>query len=110
MATQNPDNCPQPDQKPVIVCTDKRGVFFGYIPAATDIHDLLGPESKVTLTRARMAVYWSRDVGGIMGLASSGPSKSCRIGPAVTVALVGVHGVVDVEAEAATKWESAPWA
>ena len=44
---------------PVIVCTDKRGVIFGY----TTNH----AARPIELTDARMCLYWSADVGGVFG-------------------------------------------
>lgn len=88
---------------PLLVTTEHKGVFFGYgIP--TD-------KSEIRLTKARMCVSWSADVRGVLGLASVGPSKSCRIGfevPAIT--LRDVTAVVEVSPEAVHKWEQGPWA
>lgn len=90
------------EERPVVICTKYRGVFFGY---ATETHG-----STVTLKRARMCVYWNAALKGVMGLASDGPNESCRIGPAVeSIELRGVTAVIDVTADAVAKWESAPW-
>lgn len=40
----------------VLVCTDKRGVFFG--------HTINNTARPLVLTDARMCLYWSSDVGG----------------------------------------------
>jgi hypothetical protein len=48
-------------------------------------------------------------VRGFMGLASTGPSKSCRIGPPADITLRKITAVVEVTPEAVAKWEAAPW-
>ena len=95
-------------ERPVIVTTDKRGVFFGYSSHTDAEH---GSAPALTLQRARNCVYWSKDVRGFMGLASTGPTKSCRIGPqAPSVTLRGITSVMAVSDDAVKAWESAPWA
>lgn len=88
-------------QRPVVVTTAHRGVFFGY---ATDTAG-----EQIALTQARLCLYWSEDVKGFMGLASSGPSKSCRVGPAADITLRNVTAVLEATPEAVKAWESAPW-
>lgn len=89
-------------ERPVVVCTEYRGVFFGY---ATDTSG-----DRVTLQRARMCVYWEKSLRGVLGLASEGPSSGCRIGRAVdSIELRGVTAVIDVSPEAVDKWEASPW-
>ena len=89
-------------ERPVVICTKYRGVFFGY---AADSHG-----ATVQLSRARMCVYWHSALHGVLGLASDGPSSQCRIGPAVPhIELRGVSAVIEVTPEAVKKWESAPW-
>ena len=92
-----------PEGRPVIVCTDKRGVFFGYAKDTTG--------DPIVLDRPRMAVYWSSDVKGVLGLAATGPSASCRIGPCPPrIELREITCVMDVTPEAVKAWEGAPWA
>lgn len=86
----------------VIVTTAHRGVFFGYT-SQTD-------GETITLTNARNCLYWSADVKGFMGLAATGPSASCRIGPRADITLRNVTAVLEVTPAAAAKWEAAPWA
>lgn len=88
-------------ERPVLVTTAHRGVFFGY---ATETNG-----TTIELKRARNCVYWSSDVRGFMGLASNGPSNSCRIGPQADIELRDVTSVVAVTPEAVEKWESQPW-
>ena len=89
-------------ETPVLVTTAHRGVFFGY---ATDID---GPT--ISLKRAKLCVYWSADLRGFMGLASHGPNKSCKIGPAVDIVLRDITSVSMVTTEATERWEKATWA
>lgn len=88
-------------QRPVIVTTAHRGVFFGWA------HDTDG--ETIALSRARLCVYWSADVKGFMGLASGGPTKNCRIGPAADITLRNITAVLEVTPEAVKAWERAPW-
>lgn len=88
-------------ERPVLVTTVHRGVFFGYATETTG--------ETITLRRARCAVYWSAAMRGFMGLASMGPDVDCRIGPAVDLTLRGVTAVVEVSPEAVGRWEAAPW-
>jgi hypothetical protein len=88
---------------PVLVTTQHRGVFFGYLTGSRD-------STTLDLTDARMCIYWSADVKGVLGLAASGPSKSCRVGPAVPrLTLQDVTSVADVTAEAVKAWLAQPW-
>jgi hypothetical protein len=87
---------------PLVVTTVHRGVFFGY-GTPTDA-------KTIRLTNARMCVYWSADMKGVMGLASGGPSKSCRVGPAIpALTLNDVTAVMECSDEARKSWEGEPW-
>ena len=88
--------------RPVLVTTEHRGVFFGYS------QDTDGETIK--LERGRLCLFWSRDVKGFMGLAATGPTAGCRIGPPATITLRAITSVIEVDAAAVTAWESAPWA
>jgi hypothetical protein len=88
--------------KPVLVTTEFRGVFFGYVK-----NDKKLP-SEVTITGAKNCIYWSSDVGGFLGLASNGPTSQCKIGKRVPeITLYKVTSVTPVEDHAANKWEAA---
>ena len=89
------------NERPVVVTTAHRGVFFGYA-AETD-------GETIALSRARLCVHWSPDVRGFMGLAATGPSKSCKIGPAADITLRNITAVLEVSPEATERWEKAPW-
>jgi hypothetical protein len=89
-------------ERAVVVTTEHRGVFFGY---ADDTDG-----DVVTLKKARLCVYWSADVKGFMGLAAGGPTKGCRIGPAVpSIDLRKITSVIAASDEAVKAWEAAPW-
>ena len=89
--------------KAVVVCTEHRGVFFGYVKADST------PE-KIVLTAARNCVHWSSDVRGVCGLASGGPTKGCRIGPSVPeLELWRITAVLACTPEAISAWEAGPW-
>ena len=86
---------------PVIVCTDKRGVVFGY---TTNYHG-----DQITLTQARMCLYWSAEVGGVFGLAEKGPTKNCKISAtAPSLMLNGITAVFSVDDVAEKAWLNAP--
>lgn len=88
-------------ERAVLVTTQHRGVFFGYA-GDTD-------GETIKLRAARLCLYWSKDVKGFMGLAATGPSTLCRIGPPADITLRNITAVAEVTPEAVTKWEAAPW-
>ena len=88
-------------ERPVVVTTAHRGVFFGY---ASDTNG-----ETIALKRARLCLYWSADVKGFMGLASGGPTSGCRIGPRADITLRRITAVLEVSAQAVAAWEAAPW-
>lgn len=91
---------------PVLITTDstKRGVFMGFIdPKDSDKETLEAYD-------VRMAVYWSADVKGVIGLAATGPTKGCRISEAAKKAVLkGVTAVIELTDEALRAWEKEPW-
>lgn len=89
-------------QKPVLVTTKHRGVFFGHVQ-----NDAKLP-NEITLTGARNAIYWSKKCNGFLGLAANGPSDECRIGAAVpALTLYDVTSITPVTDAAVKKWEAA---
>lgn len=89
---------------PVLVTTEHRGVFFGYLSGEP-------AKEKITIEKARNCVYWSADVRGFIGLAETGPSAGCRVGrPAPKLTLFDITSVTECTPEAVARWESAPWA
>ena len=94
-------NRKKPAERAVLVTTAHRGVFFGY---ATETDGAI-----IRLRAARNCLYWSTDVKGFMGLAATGPTKWCRIGPAVDIDLRDITSVVACTKAAVQAWEAAPW-
>jgi hypothetical protein len=90
-----------PIERPVLVTTAHRGVFFGYA-RQTD-------GERIKLRAARLVVRWTSEMRGFMGLANMGPSASCRIGPPADIELRNITSVSEVTADAAERFESAPW-
>lgn len=86
---------------PVLIWTDKRGVIQGL---TTD------PDARpITLTNARMCLYWSKDVGGVFGLADIGPTIGCKISAIIPSAVFeGITGVARMSDQAIKAWASAP--
>ena len=85
--------------KAVLVTTEFRGVFFGEM-----VEDKKLP-GECTLKNARNCIYWSSDCKGFLGLASNGPTSSCKIGVKVDkVTLYKITSVTPVSKEAAKKW------
>lgn len=93
-------------EQAVMVTTEWRGIFFGYVPETEDLTSKI-----ITLKRARNCIYWESGIRGFIGLASDGPSEKCKIGPqASEIVLQGITSVTKVENKSAIeKWESAPW-
>jgi hypothetical protein len=83
---------------PVLVCTEYRGVFFGYTAKFA-----LGDQR---LTNCRNVTYWSTDVSGFQGLAENGPTALCRVGALVAgpVLLSKVTYVAQCSSKAAQAW------
>jgi hypothetical protein len=91
-------------KKPVLITTEFRGVFFGYLT-----NDKKAP-AEVTLKNAKNCVYWSSDCGGFLGLAANGPTQGCKIGKTVPeIKLYKITSVTPVSKEAAKKWDAAEW-
>ena len=90
------------NNKPVLVTTAHKGVFFGY-----------GVPSDAPTTRienVRMVVYWSADCRSVIGLAANGPTAGCKIGPkAPAITLRDVTAIVECTGEAAAKFEAFKW-
>jgi hypothetical protein len=96
---------PTKTKRHVVVTTEHRGVFFGEVNGTQSDTDKV-----LTLSDVQMCVYWSEDVRGVLGLASTGPSKSCKVTPAVPrMVLQDVTSVMDATPEAVTAWRERPW-
>lgn len=87
----------------VVVTTAHRGVFVGYTS------DPDGAE-RVTLTQARMVVFYSTDTKGVLGIASKGLASGSRVTDAVPrIDLRNITAVIDATPEATAAWEKGPW-
>lgn len=88
--------------QPVLITTEFRGIFFGYIKDDKQL------PQQITLTEARNCISWSSDCGGFLGLAAKGPSTQCKIGTEVDViTLYKITSVTPVTVEASEKWKKA---
>lgn len=89
--------------KPMIVCTDKRGVIFGYAKK-----DRPNKHGQITLKKARMCLYWPASVGGVFGLGDVGPNAETKVSAKLPkVLLEGVTAIFDVSDQAEKAWKSA---
>ena len=88
-------------KKAVLVTTEFKGVFFGYVKNDKKLPD------EITLTNVRNCMYWSADCKGFLGLASNGPTSNCKIGMKVSqITLYKVTSISPVSDKAVEKWES----
>ena len=99
--TNHPNRSKKTEELAVVVTTSHRGVFFGYTS------DYSG--ESIELRAARNCLSWTSDVKGFMGLAATGPSKSCRVGPAADIQVRDITSVLKCTPEATAAWETAPW-
>lgn len=84
--------------RPVIVCTEHRGVFYGLAD------DTSG--DTIALKGARMAIYFGT-TKGVMQLAETGPTSSSKISARADIEVRKVTAVFEVTAAAAAAWEAA---
>lgn len=85
-------------ERPVIVCTEHKGVFFGYA------EDTGG--DRVLLKRARMAIYFGT-TRGVLELAETGPTSKSRISARADIEVRKVTAILEVAPSAVEKWEAA---
>lgn len=86
------------DGRPVIVCTEHRGVFFGYA------EDTSG--DVIHLKRARMGIYWAT-TRGVMELAEVGPNSRSKISARADLEVRKITAVMEVAGGAVAAWEAA---
>lgn len=84
--------------RPVIVCTEFRGVFFGYAK------DTSGDTIK--LEKARMAVYFGT-TRGVLQLAETGPTSNSKISATADIEVRKVTAVFEVTPDAEKAWIAA---
>jgi len=97
----NHPNRSKKTERAVLVTTEHRGVFFGYTS------DTSG--DAIALRAARNCIYWPSSNKGFLGLASEGPHKGARVGPAADIELRKITAVAACTPEAVAAWEAAPW-
>ena len=85
--------------RPVIVCTEHRGVFFGY---ASDTKG-----SEIAMKQARMAISFGT-TRGVMELAETGPTTRSKISARADIDVRKVTAVFEVTDAAVKAWEAAP--
>lgn len=89
----------------LVVTTEHKGVFAGYG------NPKLVKNKTIRLTQARMCVYWSSDVKGVLGLAANGPTSGCKVGPPVpAITINALTSVMECSKTSAEAWEKGPWA
>ena len=88
-------------ERAVLVTTAHRGVFFGYATTTNG--------ETIKLRAARNCLYWPLANKGFLGLASMGPVKGSRVGPAADIELREITCVAECSTSAVAAWESAPW-
>ena len=87
---------------PVLVTTQFRGVFFGFVDPSDKANKSL------TLTDCRCCISWASSVGGFLGLAAKGPDGNCKIGTqAPAVLLHDITSVTDCTESAVEAWTRA---
>ena len=82
--------------RPVIVCTEYRGVFYGMAD------DTSG--DVIHLKNACMAIYWGTK-RGVMELAEVGPNATSKISARADIEVRKITAVFEVTPAAATAWE-----
>lgn len=85
-------------ERPVIVCTEHCGVFFGY---ATDTSG-----TEIKLRAARMAIAFGT-TRGVMELAETGPTSRSKISARADIDIRKVTAVFEVTPLACAAWEVA---
>ncbi len=88
-------------ERAVLVTTSHKGVFFGYASETSG--------KTIALRAARNCIYWPSENKGFLGLASEGPMKGSRVGPAADIEIRDITCVAECSEAAAKAWEQAPW-
>ena len=85
--------------KAVLVTTEFRGVFFGFVKEDSKLPD------EITLTKVKNCIYWSSDINGFLGLSATGPNGNCKVGAEVPeLRLFKITSVAPVSDEALKQW------
>ncbi len=83
--------------RPVIVCTEHRGVFYGHASDTT--------QDVIHLKDARMAIIWGT-TKGVMELAETGPTLSSKISAKADIEVRKITAVFEVSEPAEAKWST----
>lgn len=86
----------QSKARPVIVCTEYRGVFFGYAENTDG--------DTIHLKDARMAIRWGTS-RGVMQLAATGPTVESTISAKADIEVRKVTAVFEVTDVADARWK-----
>lgn len=91
---------------PVVVTTEHRGVFFGYVDQASfETH-----VKTVQMQSVRVVTVWTKEMHGFLGLTVIGPSGSCHVSPGCIEGKIhDVTGVWRCTPQAVKAWEAEPW-
>ncbi len=89
---------------PAIICAGRDGqaVIYGYVDALPDA------DQPTRIRRARMVLEWSRECGGLLGLATRGPQPGTRITCAVSETTNTARQALTVTPEAARALDEWP--
>lgn len=88
--------------RPVLVTTLHRGVFFGFTDAKENA-------KTVKLSKCRNVLYWPAECKGFLGLASNGPLRGAKIGPAAeSVELRNITSITEMSPATGATFESFP--
>ena len=84
--------------RPVIVCTSYRGVFFGY---ASDTSG-----DSIHLRGGKMAICWGT-TRGVLELAHTGPTSRSTISAPADLEVRGITAILEVTPKAEAAWKTA---
>lgn len=84
-------------QRPVIICTEHRGVFFGFASDTTG--------DVIHLKDARMAIRWGT-TKGVMQLAETGPTQDSNISAKADIEIRKITSVFEVAPAALEVWSA----
>ena len=83
-------------ERAVIICTEYRGVFFGYAEDTT--------KDVIHLRAAIMAIYWGT-TKGVMELAHTGPTDKTKTSSPADIEIRKITSVFEVTKEAEESWK-----
>ena len=87
--------------KQVLVTTVHKGVFAGEVSDEQDMS-----ATSMSLSNARMAIYWGTN-RGVMQLAETGPTSKSKISAPADIAMLhDITAIFVIAAKAWTKWTS----